>query len=197
MIENMTFLRLFTACALALALVAPASALDIAGVKIDDTSMLAGTSLKLNGAGVRTKVVFKVYVAALYLSEKKTTLQEINALAGPRRMMLVMLRDLSAEDFTDALMKGLNSNTDKAELARLNGQVTQLGQILAGAGNVKKGDTLMLDWLPGEGTVTQLNGKKLGAAMPDVAFYNALLRIWLGDKPADNGLKPQLLGEKG
>ncbi|MFO1328451.1 MAG: chalcone isomerase family protein [Rubrivivax sp.] len=32
--------------------------------------------------------------------------------------------------------------------------------------------------------------------MPDAAFYNALLKIWIGDKPADSALKPLLLGGK-
>ena len=61
---------------------------------------------------------------------------------------------------------------------------------------LKKGDQLSLDWTPNEGTQCYLNGKKLGELMPDQAFYNAVLRIWLGDKPVDSSLKPALLGEK-
>jgi hypothetical protein len=36
----------------------------------------------------------------------------------------------------------------------------------------------------------------LGEALPDAAFYNALLRIWLGQKPADDELKTALLGAR-
>jgi hypothetical protein len=30
---------------------------------------------------------------------------------------------------------------------------------------------------------------------PDMAFYNALLRIWLGEKPADSSLRRAMLAE--
>jgi hypothetical protein len=186
--------RLFATLALALAFALPASAVEIAGVRLDDTTQVAGAPLKLNGAGIRTKIVFKVYVAGLYLSDKKTAVADVLSAQGPRRMQLVMLRDLSAADFTEALMKGLQNNTSSTELTHLSAQTTQLSQILAAAGNVKKGDTLLLDWLPNEGTVATLNGKRMGAPIADVSFYNALLRIWLGDKPADDTLKGQLLG---
>ena len=70
------------------------------------------------------------------------------------------------------------------------------GEVFAKTPVLKKGDQLSLDWTPNEGTQCYLNGKKIGELMPDVAFYNAVLRIWLGDKPADGSLKPALLGEK-
>jgi hypothetical protein len=62
--------------------------------------------------------------------------------------------------------------------------------------SLKKGDTLFLDWVPGAGTIATLNGKVIGSVLPGIAFYNAALKIWIGDKPVDSSLKPQLLGEK-
>ena len=50
-----------------------ASALEVAGVKLEDNVHPGSRDLVLNGAGLRTKLFFKVYVAALYLSEKKTS----------------------------------------------------------------------------------------------------------------------------
>ena len=60
---------------------------------------------------------------------------------------------------------------------------------------MKKGDVIIGDYNPAVGTTISLNGKQLGSALPDVGFYNAILRIWLGANPADNLLKPALLGE--
>ena len=40
---------------------------EVAGVKMADTVSVEGKTLKLNGMGLRKKVVFKVYVAGLYL----------------------------------------------------------------------------------------------------------------------------------
>ena len=70
------------------------------------------------------------------------------------------------------------------------------GEMFASLPGLKKGDILFLDWIPGSGTVSSLNGKQMGETIPDVAFYNAVLRLWLGSKPVDSSLKPMLLGGK-
>lgn len=171
-----------------------AFALEVAGIKLDDSIKLANVDLKLNGAGVRTKAIFKVYVAGLYLPEKKTTVPEILALPGPRRVMLVMMRDISGEDFGQSFMAGLNSNADSAEKKKLVNQIQQFGEAFNLLPGLKKGDVLFLDWLPGRGTQSVLNGKPMGEIIPDQLFYNAVLKIWVGDKPADASLKPHLLG---
>lgn len=190
------------ACALLLAAalptipaaVAASSATDVAGVKFDDTATVQGQALKLNGAGLRTKVIFKVYALGLYLPEKKTSAADIQAVQGARRIQIVSLRDLSSQDFSEAFMKGLNANTDAAERARLQGQIKTFDSMFAAIPGLKKGDVLLVDWIPGTGTVCTLNGKKIGETVPDVAFYNAILRIWIGNEPADSDLKPKLLG---
>jgi hypothetical protein len=50
--------------------------------------------------------------------------------------------------------------------------------------------------VPGVGTQIQLNGKKIADTFPDVTFFNAILKIWLGENPADGMLKRLMLGEK-
>lgn len=184
------------ACALLLAAALPTAfaAADVAGVKFDDTATVNGQALKLNGAGLRTKVIFKVYALGLYLPEKKTAVSDILATQGPRRIQIVSLRDLSSEDFSEAFMKGLQANTDAAERTRLQPQTETFAKMFAAIPGLKKGDVLLVDWIPGTGTVCTLNGKKIGDTVPDVAFHNAILRIWIGNAPADTDLKPKLLG---
>ncbi|WP_295761572.1 chalcone isomerase family protein [Undibacterium sp.] len=172
-----------------------ASSAEVAGVKLEDSLQLANTELKLNGAGIRYKAIFKVYVAGLYLKEKKTTVPEILALAGPKRVSLVMLRGLSNEDFGRGFVTGIQQNTEKAEKAKLIAQFVRFGELFASVPELKKGDVLICDWLPGVGTVMSLNGKQMGEPFQDVAFYNAILRIWLGEKPVDNGLKKAMMAE--
>ncbi|MDN4055460.1 chalcone isomerase family protein [Massilia sp. YIM B02763] len=181
---------------IALTLGQPAlAAVDIDGYKFDDTAKVAGKDLKLNGAGMRTKLVFKVYAAGLYLPEKKNNVPDILKQDGPRRITLQMARDVSSEDFGKAFTDGLNDNVDKADKAKIASQISKLGGIFASVEGLKKGDVLHIDWIPGTGTLCELNGKKLGDTIPDLAFYNALLRIWLGDRPVDRSLKPALLGD--
>ena len=172
-----------------------AAAVDVSGYKFEDTNKVAGKELTLNGAGMRTKFVIKVYAAGLYLPEKSKALAEILKQDGPRRITLQMARDVSSEDFGKAFMDGLNDNVDKVEKQKIVAQIGKFGEMFAGVDGLKKGDVLHIDWIPGSGTVCELNGKKLIENVPDINFYNALLRIWLGDKPADRSLKPALLGD--
>jgi hypothetical protein len=172
------------------------AAVEVAGVKFDDSVTVAGKELKLNGAGLRTKVIFKVYALGLYLPEKKTTVADVLASPGPRRVAITIKRKLTSDEFGHAFMEGLNANSDKAERTKILPQTMKFGEMFAQIQGLKEGDQLIMDWLPGEGTQCQLNGKKIGELVPDIAFYNAILRIWIGDNPVDSSLKPALLGEK-
>lgn len=171
-----------------------AVAVEVNGVKLDDSVKVANTELKLNGAGVRTRAIFKVYVAGLYLLEKKKTAPEVQASNGPRRMRMVLLREVNSEDLGQAFMDGLNANSDKAEKAKFVNQTVKMGEIFASIPTLKAGDTIASDWIPGSGMHVLVNDKRVGEVLPDIAFYNAFLRIWLGDKPADASLKQALLG---
>ena len=197
MISRRTGLKtLALGAVLALSVGQAGAAVDVSGFKFDDTAKVAGKDLKLNGAGMRTKFVVKVYAAGLYVPEKKTAVADILRQDGPRRVTLQMARDISSEDFGKAFMDGLNENVERSEKAKIVSQIGKFGEMFAMVEGLKKNDVLHIDWIPGTGTVCELNGKKLGETVPDVAFYNAILRIWLGEKPVDRSLKAGLLGEK-
>ena len=186
--------NLAVAASLVIGLGMHAHAAEVGGVKLDDTIKVANQELKLNGAGLRTWVVFKVYAAGLYLPEKKKTVPEIMALNGPRRIKLVLLRDVNNEELGQAFMDGLNANSDKAEKAKFVNQTMKMGEIFASIPKLNKGDTITNDWIPGQGMHVLVNDKRVGEVLPDLAFYNAFMRIWLGEKPVDNTLKQALLG---
>lgn len=178
----------------AVSLGAHASAAELWGVKLEPTARVGNQELKLNGAGTRFKAIFKVYVAALYLPETRKTTGEILSLPGARRVTLVMLRDLSNEELGRAFIAGVTKNSSREENAKIIPQLQTFGEIFASIPELKKGDVLNTDWVPSLGTVVHVNGKRIAEPIPDIAFYNALLRIWLGDKPADAALKTGLLG---
>jgi len=181
------------ACALACS--RPAMAAELEGVALDESILVAGRSLLLNGAGVGMRLMFKVYAAALYLPAQKRTAEGVLAAEGPRRLVITMLRDVSGEDFQDAVTSSMQDDAGPAPDPQVADKLAQLGRAIARQPmGLRKGDTLTLDWLPDTGAVVELNRKPLTAPMRDLAFYNALLSIWLGDKPADARLKTQLLG---
>ena len=92
------------------------------------------------------------------------------------------------------VIKAINENSTKEELAGIAAQIKQFEAMFTLFAEVKTGDNLVFDWIPGVGTVTTMNGKKIGDTVADVAFYNAFLKIWIGNAPADSSLKPRLLG---
>jgi hypothetical protein len=192
-----TAIRWIAGLGLALSLGGAAQAVEVGGLKLDDTAKVGGKELKLNGAGVRVRIVVKVYAMALYLTEKKTTAAGVLESTGPRRFTLGMLREVSGDELGQAFMAGITANTDKAERSKFVNQLAQFGEAFVSIPQAKKGDIITVDWLPDTGTVMSLNGKPIGEPLKDVGFYNAVLKIWLGDKPVDSTLKPELLGTKG
>jgi hypothetical protein len=192
---TISFKGLLAGALMACAFMQAAVAAEVSGVKFEDSVKIAGKDLKLNGLGVRTKFVIKVYAAGLYLPEKKNNVPDIMKLDGPRRMTLVMMRDISSDDFGQAFMTGLNNNIDKAEKSKYVTQISKFGEMFGMFEALKKGDVLHLDWIPGTGTQCELNGKRVGEVVPELGYYNAILKIWLGEKPVDSSLKPMLLGE--
>jgi len=172
---------------------APTFAAEIEGVRLDDKVQVGSADLALNGAGVRTRVFFKVYVGALYLPKKAATPDAVLGEAGAKRIAMHMLRDLDAEQLLSALNDGLKKNHTPGELAKLEPQVKQLDSIFAAVKAVKKGDVVLLDYVPGAGTRVTVRGEDKGTIAGE-AFNRALLRIWLGEQPADASLKKAMLG---
>lgn len=167
-------------------------AAEVGGVRIDDAVRVGSGELVLNGAGVRSRLFFKVYVGALYVGSKATTPAAIYDSPQPRRMLLRMLRDLDSASLRDALDEGLRNNLGADELAAMKPQAEQLAAIMNSIGTVREGDTIALDF-SADGVAIGVNGGERGRVAGD-AFARALLRVWLGDRPADAALKQALLG---
>ncbi len=172
---------------------APALAAEVAGVTLADTASVGGQALVLNGAGVRIKVFFRIYVGSLYLPRKAGDLAGVLA-KGPRRIQMNLLRDLTADQLVGALVGGLNDNNSPAELAAVKAPTDQLVRMLTQFRGVavKEKDVLTLDFVDG-GTKLALNGEAIGV-VPGEAFNGALTRVWLGDRPPEQDLKKAMLG---
>ena len=168
-----------------------ALAAEVGGVKLDDKVSMGAQELVLNGAGVRTRVVFKVYVASLYLPQKAADLAGVLS-KSPRRIQLNILRTLSGDQLVDALNEGLAENNTAAELAAVKPQVEALATIMKSLKEVKEKDVITLDFVDGA-TRIGLNGEAKGSIGGD-AFNQALTKVWLGDKPVQADLKKSLLG---
>jgi len=193
----MRYMKPLLASTLALLLGASALAntIDIAGVKIEDSATVAGTKLQLNGAGIRYKGPFKVYVAELYTSKKIASLEELVAAPGPKRMTLVMTRDIEAGPFGKLLTRGMEDNNPRAEMSKLVPGLMKMSELFTVHKNFVPGDVIVMDWLPGTGLVVTVKGKVQPEIFKEPEFFKALMGIWLGPSPAYWKLKDNLLGD--
>lgn len=175
-------------------LVLAANGAEIAGVKLDDGARVQGSELVLNGAGLRKRIIFDVYVIGLYLPEKKAAASAVLALAGNKRVAIRMLRDVGADQFSSALTDGVRANHSEAEFRRLESRLQELSATMAGLKEATKGMAITLDFAASQ-TQLVVDGKAVGRPIAGDDFYRALLRIWLGDKPVQDDLKKALLGQ--
>jgi Chalcone isomerase-like len=168
-----------------------AIAADIGGIKLDDKTSVGGQELVLNGAGIRTRAIFKVYVGSLYLPAKTTNPEAVLA-KGPRRIQLNLLRDLSGDQLSDAVNDGLKESNSPADVEAVKAETDQFISLLKAMGPLKEGSVITLDFVEGA-TKIGFNGAPKGS-VPGDAFNRALTRIWIGDKPVQADLKKAMLG---
>jgi Chalcone isomerase-like len=188
-------LFLVASAALALALPAHAQITEVAGVKYDHHWTVAGQRLQLNGAGIRYKFVVKVYTAGLYLGTKAATPEAVLSAPGPKRLHIVMLRDIDANELGKLFTRGMQDNSPRAEFAKSITGTLRLSEMFAAKKKLTTGEHFSVEWLPGQGTLVYVNGKPQGEPIVEPEFFQALMKIWLGNSPADALLKDTLLGK--
>lgn len=173
----------------------PLHAAELEGVSLEERIRIDGEELQLNGLAVRTRFIFQVYVAGLYLPAKAKMAKAAIESRGPKRIILVMLRDASAEQFVESIEAGMRANNSEAQIAQVRPQIEQLMAMIRAVGRSKKGARIVLDYALSEGGTTLfVDGVAQGKPMAGEEFYQVLLRIWLGEDPVQLDLKEALLG---
>ena len=171
-----------------------AAAVELAGVRYPPTVQVGGSTLALNGAGIRWRLVVRVYTAGLYLAGKVSTPEAVLSSPGPKRMHVVMLRDIDGNDLGKLFTRGMQDNSSREDFARSIPGTLRMAELFAAKKRLAQGEHFSVDWVPGQGTTIVLNGKPQGEPIREPEFFQALMRIWLGTSPADAALKDALLG---
>lgn len=185
----MKLISLLLLLALPSGLFAAGETRTLKGVAMPESLSFEGAALALNGMGLRTKVVFKVYVAGLYLEKKSADGMAIAVSEQVKRMELVFLRNVDGPTVAEAITGGFAKNAGPA-LPALKARIEKFSKMIP---DVKKGDRLLFIYRPGSGLEVQANGRTTGK-VEGKDFSDALFRVWLGAEPADKALKAGLLG---
>ncbi len=191
--EHASLARLAGLVVAAIVLTAPASARatsngEIEGVRFEPAYERDGVSLGLRCTGLlRYRVLFKGYVAALYLPSETPAARVLDDV--PKRLELGYFWAIAAADIASTGDRILARNIDAKTYASLRSALDQINALYE---DVKPGDRYALTYVPGRGTELSLNGVSKGV-VPGAEFARAYFRIWLGNDPIDESLRDQLL----
>jgi hypothetical protein len=168
-----------------------AEAVTVADLELPDKAAVGERELVLNGAGLRTKLGFKVYAGALYLPKRATTPESVIGMAGPKRMHLHFIyRKVARKKLVRGWRDGFFKNLADKEHDELHSRIDRFCALFD---DTLRGETYTFDYIPGQGTQIFHNGK-LRTTIEGEDFMKGLMLIWLGDRPAHKGLKRSLLG---
>ena len=162
-----------------------------------DTVTVAGKPLRLNGAGVRYKAMFKVYAVGLYAPQKTSGVAEASATDAPKRVRVVMLREIDSTELGNMFARAMEENAERGAMAKLVPGILRMSQVFSDFKRLNAGDSFQMDWVPGTGGVLTIKGQVICEPFREPEFFHALLGIWLGQKPVDWKLKDALLGKEG
>jgi Chalcone isomerase-like len=191
--------RLLLSFAATLFIAAPAlthaQTTEVDKIKYDNSVQVGGSKLQLNGAGIRYKAIFKVYTAGLYLATKANTPEAVLAAPGPKRIHIVMLRDIDGNELGKLFTRGMQDNAPREEFSKSIAGTLRMADIFSAKKKLLAGEYFSVDWVPGVGTSVLVDGKPQGEPIKEPEFFSALMKIWLGNSPADSRLKEALLGK--
>jgi len=171
----------------------PALALEVAGVELPDQVQIAGVDrpLLLNGAGVRKKFFISVYVGALYLPQRQVGVGDLLEVPTANRVAMHFVHsEVAKHKMDDAWRSGFAGNLARGELDLLEPRLEAFTEMFR---DLRRGDTVWLDFVPGGATTVSINGVRQGEVTGD-DFNRALLSVWLGDEPVTAALKKALVG---
>ena len=154
-----------------------------------ETHSIAGKTLSLNGKGIRKKFFVKVYEAGLYVPKTGMSAKSIIAADEPMNFRIGFLRGVGVDKVVDAQTEGFSQST--ATNPGLKPAVDTFNSYFKT--DVSEGDVYDFAYTPGTGVQVYINGKEVGNPVAGLAFKQALFTIWLGNEPADEGLKKALV----
>lgn len=163
---------------------------DLEGVSLSDSYQAGNTRLVLNGLGLREKLIFKIYVAGLYLPQNTSNADDIIRSDTAKALVMQFTRDIPRDKLVQAYTEAFAGNAP--ELAAR--QKTNVDNFFAFLADVKNADRLSFVYEPGKGSTFTSNAGKL--IITGKEFADLYLQVYIGPKPPTPALKRGLLGLK-
>lgn len=156
--------------------------------------VLMGTPLVLNGAGFRYRGSERVTYVEIHAPRRFRSLDELLKQAGPKRVVMTLMRDMPAGMTGKALARGIEDNLPRSAMAALVPSLLRMTEVFGTMKNIAPGDQIVVDWVPGQGSVVSFKGKQITEPLPQPEFFAGFVAMWIGTIPVDAELKQALLG---
>lgn len=192
----MTFLRkntrpLLYAIILLLFSAGAAGALTIKGVEFADEVTIAGKKLSLNGAGIRKTFFQTIYASGLYLPHPTSDADKAIKSDTCKQVIIHFIQSrFSQEKIVEDWENGFFNNSQE-KMNSLHERITTFNTFFSE--DMTANDRVTFTYIPGQGTTIKINDETKGS-IPGNDFMQALWAIWLGNNPADGGMKEAMLG---
>lgn len=169
----------------------PVFARSVDDISIPDSLDVSGSTLQLNGAGIRKKFFMDIYIGALYLPARTPDSSAVLSDNGPAAVLMhIQHSEISQKKITQAWIDGLQANLNSEEMQQLQPTLDKFNALFT---DVHKGDEIRIDYSPASGTTVSINNQQRGT-VGDNTFFRSLLRVWIGNEPVSDSLKNAMLG---
>lgn len=167
---------------------------EIGGVKVPSNLKVGEKLLELNGAGIRKKAIFEIYVGALYVDKKGSDGVALAKANEPMAARLTITSGMVTSDkMYESTLEGFKKSTG-GNTTPIQASIDKFVGLFKKEA-ITKGDVFMMLYTPNVGVSVSKNGKVL-ETIAGLDFKTALFGIWLGKDPVDEGLKNGMLGNK-
>jgi hypothetical protein len=182
-------------CSLLSVPIAPAFAREVGSVKLPDQVRLTadGPILNLTGAGHFRFLFVRHYVCGLYTLPHLKRAEAILTADAPRRVIMVAIRRLSAFEFLFGLDQGISDNLTLAEQKALAADFDRVRATIRTVEGLREGQRVALDYLPSSGVRIVIDDIERASFATGKPLADALLKVWIGERPLDEALKEALL----
>lgn len=165
-------------------------AYQVASLDFAENQKVGNSLLPLRGAGLKKFFGIQIVAVALYLPKGISSTAVLSDC--PKRLEVVYLQNIPKEELQRATAKGVRLNVSKSEYQELDPKIKAINSKYV---DVRKGDKIVVNYLPGIGLQVSVNQEKKGI-IGGAHIARAFFAIWLGDHPVDANMKISLLGEK-
>ncbi len=158
-----------------------------ASVSADTVTLADGNTVELKGIGLAQELRTDIYIGALYAPVGVESLSIIKESTTPKRIAVKYLENnYSYRKVARHFKERIAMNNDRDVWQPATRDIVAFSRIFNQ--NFDRGDEIIMDFIPGKGTVVSLNNTEF-EVISNPLFFELLLNAWTGPVPPSKSFK--------